>query len=256
MSGVVARCIDDGILTATFQHPASLNSMSHALELAIIDLCNDVAGDASVKAVVFTGGPGRSFCAGGDFNEVSAMTTAAEVDAWIDRLLALYVAVLRLDKPTIAAIDGYAIGIGFQLALACDLRLATPAARIIMWELKHGVACTIGSYMLQAFLGRAAMLDLVYTCEPVDLEWGVATRLLTRVVAAETLLAEAHGLASRLAAYPELSWRLTKQALNRDFIDGLLAIGPVSRQAHRAGFAARLAAPHFDRVLRRETITG
>ena len=256
MSSVLARRVEDGILTATFRQAVSLNPMSHALERAIIALCNDVAGDASVRAVVFTGGEGRSFCAGGDFNEVSAMTTAAEVDAWIDRLLALYVAVLRLDKPTIAAIDGYAVGIGFQLALACDLRLATPAARIIMWELKHGVACTIGSYMLEAFVGRAAMLDLVYTCEPVDLEWGVASRLLTRVVAGEKLLAEAHGLATRLASYPELSWRLTKQALNQGFIDGLIAVGPVSRQAHRAGFAARLATPHFDRILKRDTMTG
>jgi carboxymethylproline synthase len=249
MAALLDTDLADGVLTVRFRGVTSLNPISAALNLAIQDLCARSRDDDSVKAMVFTGGDGRSFCAGGDFNEVSAMRTGADVDAWIDRTLDLYLAVLAVDKPTVAAVDGFAIGIGFQLALACDLRVATPEAKFLMWELKHGIACTIGSYMLERFVGRAMMLDLIYDCEPLDLRRGLDNRLIHSLTPAGTLIDAARRLASRIVAYPELPRRETKRVVNADFIAGLRGVGPESRRAHREAFAAQSASQHFQKVL-------
>jgi enoyl-CoA hydratase/carnithine racemase len=80
MAGTVDILVSEGICTITLVGVTDQNPMSHALELAIIRACSDANADDKVKAIVFTGGPGKSFCAGGDFNEVAAMTTDAQVD--------------------------------------------------------------------------------------------------------------------------------------------------------------------------------
>lgn len=245
----VSLDLDGGVLAVTLQGATAQNPMSKAMNLELQELCRQVTADPAIEAMVLTGGPGRSFCAGGDFNEVAAMSTDADVDAWIDRTLDLYIAMLSVDKPTIAAVDGYAIGIGFQLALTCDLRVATPAAKFIMWELKHGVACTIGAFMLQEFFGRAAMLDLILDCEPLDLELGLASRAVHSLTDPDTLIPHAHALARRLADYPELSRRRTKEAVNAKFIAGLAGIREETRTVHREAFAANTAAEHFSRIL-------
>jgi len=90
----------------------------------------------------------------------------------------LYCGILQVTKPTVAAIDGYAIGVGFQVALCCDWRIATPDTQLLMWELKHGCACTVGGYMLERLLGRAAMMDIIYGCQAVPVDWAAAHKLL------------------------------------------------------------------------------
>jgi carboxymethylproline synthase len=81
------------------------------------------------------------------------------IEELIDRCIALYVSILQVTKPTIAAIDGHAIGLGVQMALSCDWRIGTSNAKMIMWELKKRVACPLGAYMLEGFFARAAMLE-------------------------------------------------------------------------------------------------
>src|SRR4029078_9600954 len=98
-----------------------------------------------VKAVVMTGGVGRSFSAGGDFNEVKNLSGGGDVDRWIDRVTELYVHALRVDKPTVAAIDKYAIGMGFQFALMFDQRVLTEGAEFRMPEARHGIGRSLGA---------------------------------------------------------------------------------------------------------------
>jgi enoyl-CoA hydratase/carnithine racemase len=251
MTSYIATELTERILTVTFQHPKIQNPMNRAMKREIIGLCARVAQDDAIGGVVFYGGAGRSFGAGGDFNEVAALTAAADVDAWIDLFTEMYVAVLSLEKPTVAALDGHVIGMGFQFALCCDLRLATPATNMVMSELQGGVACTFGAFMLRHMLGTAAMIDIAYTCRALDVAWAREARMLSEIAPPEQVLARACDTARRLAAYPALPFGLTKRAVNAPFIEGLRAVVPLSKQVHRAGFAAGAGTPHFERILKR-----
>src|SRR4029078_12793239 len=107
----------DGTRLIEMTHPAGTNAFGVEMERAVIEALERAQTSPEIKAVVVTGGVGRSFSVGGGFNEVKNLAGGDEVDGWIDRVTDLYLAALRIDKPTVAAVDGYAIGIGFQFAL-------------------------------------------------------------------------------------------------------------------------------------------
>ncbi|MHB0773984.1 enoyl-CoA hydratase/isomerase family protein [Bradyrhizobium sp. 1.29L] len=238
------------VLVAQFNHSNALNPMSLELENAIRSICRETEDNPAIRALVLTGGNERSFCAGGDFNEVAPITERAAVEAAIDRWIDFYCTILNVTKPTIAAVGGYAIGVGFQVALSCDWRLGSPATKLIMWELKHGIACTIGSYMLESFVGRGGMADLIYGCHAAPVSWAANHRLLHEVVESSALVERAIARAQILSEFPEVTFRRTKETVNRRFITGLRNIGPEAKEAHVAGVASSAAQQHFKRVLK------
>lgn len=238
------------ILVAQFNHANILNPMSLELENAIRSICRETEDSPAIRALVLTGGNDRSFCAGGDFNEVAQVSGREAVEAAIDRMIDFYSTILKVSKPTVAAIDGYAIGMGFQIALSCDWRVGSPGTKLIMWELKHGMACPVGSYMLETFVGRAAMSALVYGCEPVPVSWAADHKLLQEVVDSSSLVESAIARAQTLSEFPEITFRRTKESVNRRFIAGLNDIAPEAKEIHVAGFASGVAQQHFNRILK------
>ena len=112
-----------------------------------------------------TGGQGRSFSVGGDFEEVAALKTPESVAAWVERILESYITVQAVNKPVVMAVGNYAIGIGLQLALMGDWRVACEDSQLSMWELKKGITCTIGACILHRCLGRLAATRIIYGCE-------------------------------------------------------------------------------------------
>ncbi|WIW50203.1 enoyl-CoA hydratase/isomerase family protein (plasmid) [Bradyrhizobium sp. 62B] len=238
-----------GILIARFNHPNAHNPMSRELENAIRFVCHQTEENPTVRALVLTGGNGRSFCAGGDFSEVGNMSGRAAVEDFIGRTIDLYSAILKVTKPTVAAVGGYAVGLGFQLALCCDWRIGSPETKLLMWELKYGLACPVGGYMLENFVGRAAMLDIIYGCEAVPVSWATNHKLLNEVVDSSDLLRAAIARAQLLGAFPETTFRQTKASINQRFIAGLHKIAHEAKEAHVAGFASRAAEDHFKNVL-------
>ena len=240
-----------GIRIIRFNHDKPKNPFSDAMMEALGSALIAADHDDTVEAIVITGGEQRDFSVGGDFNEVSQMRTVNEVGSWIDRITRLYTTILGVSKPVVGATSGYAIGMGFQVAMLCDLRVGSEKTEFIMWELQKGLACTMGGYMLEKCVGRYHMLEMVYGCEPVTADEALRIGLLNKVVDVKDLIDESVAMARKLADYPAVPFRYTKESVNSTFIDGLYDIMNPSRFAHSASFEARTAADHFAKVLHR-----
>jgi carboxymethylproline synthase len=247
-SSVLEKMVDDVLilqLNAAHHH----NPISAEMEKAMAKCLKEANENDEVRAVIITGGRERSFSVGGDFNEVKHFTGGREVDEWINDIIEMYVACLEVEKPTIAALDNFVIGIGFQLALCCDYRIASSRSQLIMPELKNGIACVLGQYMLEKMLGRAAMQEIVFDCEAMPLADCLQLKLLNKVVEPEDLARQTMSMAKRLAAYPEVAYRLTKREINLDFAKGLRKIVPVAQSVHRAAFKDKSAQRFMNKIL-------
>ncbi|SAK41496.1 short chain enoyl-CoA hydratase [Caballeronia pedi] len=238
-----------GVRVVTLNHASRMNPFSAELENSIKAALARANADPSVTAVVVTGGPDRSFSAGGDFNEVKLMKGGEEVDRWIDRITDLYSSVLTVDKPTVAAIDGYAIGMGFQFALMFDWRQAARSAEFRMPELKHGIGCSVGAAILRHALGYSSMQEIVFACEPIDAETAMTYGIVNRLSTPEQLLLDAIARAEEMASYPQVPYRATKQTIVQSMREVLLQSADASKRVHKAAFLARSPHAHFARVL-------
>ncbi|WP_413735076.1 enoyl-CoA hydratase/isomerase family protein [Sodalis sp. RH21] len=233
----------------TLNHHNTHNAFNEALETAVRRALAAASQDDAVNAVVVYGGDNRSFSAGGDFNEVKNLNSDAAVEQWIDRVIALYQAVLNVDKPTVAAMDGYAIGMGFQFAMMFDRRVMAREACLAMPELKHGIGCSVGAAILRFTHGFSAMRDIIYQCDELDAQRCLDLRLVNQITDRKDLVSSALAQASQLAGYPVSAFSSTKRAVNAPFIMALNHSRDESKAVHKKAFAARDAQRHFKKVL-------
>jgi carboxymethylproline synthase len=250
----VSESDEGSVRVITLRHDNRNNPFSAELEDGIKAALARANQDPKVGAVVVTGGKDRSFSAGGDFNEVRLLKGGEDVDDWIDRVTDLYLSVLKVEKPTVAAIDGYAIGMGCQFALMFDWRQAASTAEFRMPELRHGIGCSMGVAILRHAIGHAAMQDIVFACEPISAEQAAAYRIVNRLSRPETVLRDAIARAAELAAYPQVPYRATKATIVAGMRDVLEQSAETSKRVHRAAFAARSPHAHFARVLGQEHV--
>ena len=241
---------EHGTRIIQLNHGNKHNLINQAVEHALIRALHQADQDPSVHAVVIYGGSGRSFSAGGDFNEVSKLSDDHEVDNWIDRITALYSSLLKLKKPSVAAINGYAIGIGFQLAMMCDVRLMSHRSELRMPELKHGIGCAMGAAILDTLLPWNHMRDIVYGCESINGERALKIGLVNQVVHESALLSMSVSAASRLSLYPKTAFRATKEVINMVMLERLCVSALSTKKVHRAAFAAGDAQRHFQNILK------
>ncbi|MCE9572554.1 MAG: enoyl-CoA hydratase/isomerase family protein [Deltaproteobacteria bacterium] len=244
----------DGIVRVQFNREKSTNAFSREMTLELTAVCKQLQADAAsasrrIHALVLTGGTGRSFSVGGDFNDVSRLAEETQIRTYLGEIIDLYIAILEVDIPVIAAIDRYAIGQGLQVALMADWRIGAHSCQLQMPELKNGVACPLGAILLEVLLGRAKMQELVFDCEMIDAPAARAHGLLSQLAATDDLQAAALAMAKRLAAYPRTSYVATKRIQNQRFVAALEQVREPSSQAHVAAFLERTGAKHFDRVL-------
>ncbi|MFJ5347708.1 carboxymethylproline synthase [Pectobacterium parvum] len=239
----------DGVRIITLNHPNKHNPFSRSLETSVKDALTRANADDSVRAVVVYGGAERSFSAGGDFNEVKQLSRSEDIEEWIDRVIDLYQSVLNVNKPTIAAVDGYAIGMGLQFALMFDQRLMASTANFVMPELKHGIGCSVGAAILEFTHGFSAMQEIIYQCESLDAPRCRDYRLVNQVVGSHALLDAAITQAHVMAGYPASAFINTKRAVNKPFIQLLEQTCEASKLVHKAAFQARDAQMHFQNVL-------
>ncbi len=234
----------------TLNHASRMNPFSEELEESIKVALARANSDSSVTAIVLSGGADRSFSAGGDFNEVKMMKGGKEVDRWIDRIIDLYTSVLLVDKPTVAAIDGYAIGMGFQFALMFDWRQAATSAEFRMPELRHGIGCSVGAAILRHAVGYTVMQEIVLACESIPAEKAVAYGIANRLSAPGRLMTDAIERAEDLATYPTAPYRATKRTIVESMRDVLLKSADASKRVHKEAFSTRSPHGHFARVLK------
>ncbi|MBD2797902.1 enoyl-CoA hydratase/isomerase family protein [Xenorhabdus sp. 18] len=229
-------------------HENKHNPFNEKLENATKDALSKADLDTNIKSIVVYGGKNRSFSSGGDFNEVKKLT-GGNVEHWIDRVIDLYSAVLNIKKPTIAAVDGYAIGMGFQFSMMFDQRIMSNEARFVMPELKHGIGCSVGATILSFTHGYNLMRKIVFECEELSSELCLKYCIANQVTDKEVLLETAIERANLLATYPEAAYSNTKKFMNKRFIEALEKCRQESKLVHKNSFGARDAQKHFQKVL-------
>lgn len=206
---------DDGVAVLTLDNPDMRNAMSDEMTASWVRAVDELAADTSVRAVVVTG-EGSAFCSGGNTGWI-----ASEPDASVDhlrtRMMAFYrawLSIRKLEVPTIAAINGPAIGAGLCLALACDIRYAARGAKLGVPFVKLGMhAGMAGTYLLPNVVGEAHARDLLLTGRVVQADEALGMGLVSRVMEPDVFLDEVLETAHGIAATAPIASKLTKLAL-------------------------------------------
>jgi enoyl-CoA hydratase/carnithine racemase len=205
----------DGVALLVLDNPDMRNAMSDEMTAAWSETVDALAGDRSVRAVVVTG-EGSAFCSGGNTSWIASEPDAS-VDHLRSRMLPFYrswLSIRRLEVPTIAAVNGAAIGAGLCLALACDLRYAASGAKLGVPFVKLGMHAGMGgTHLLPEVVGEAHARDLLLTGRVVDADEALRIGLVSRVLEPEGFLEGVLEIAAGVAANAPIATRLTKLAL-------------------------------------------
>ncbi|MFY9326903.1 MAG: crotonase/enoyl-CoA hydratase family protein [Georgfuchsia sp.] len=210
---------DGSIVTLTLDHPESRNALTGNTAVdEFVQACARINADLSVKVVVLTGA-GSVFSSGGNVKDMKRfadhLIPPAEIRDWyqtgIQRLpLALY----NLDVPTIAAVNGAAIGAGCDLTCMCDIRIASQTAKFAESFIKVGlVPGDGGAWLLQRIVGSSKAAEMTFTGDLIDAEEALKCGLVSRVVPSEQLMESAYDMARRIAANPGATLRLSKKLM-------------------------------------------
>ena len=209
----------DGIATITLNRPEKLNALNDKMAEELPRAFDEVATDDSVNAVVITGA-GRAFCAGADIQERFLGTIEKMKRGEINLALeptfpdAALPALLRIEKPVIASINGPAAGVGCTLTLACDIRIASENARFGFVFVKRGITAEFGStYFLPRLIGLGKTLELLLTGRIIDAEEAKEIGLVSQVVPADQLETATRELAKNIAESAPIAVRLTKKGI-------------------------------------------
>lgn len=210
----------DGIVTLTMNRPDERNALSEEHQmLEFVEVCRRIQRDTRVHVVVLTGA-GSSFSAGGNIKHMrdkksfSAGSPINIRDAYRNGIQKIPLALYELDVPTIAAVNGPAIGAGMDLSCMCDVRIASDRARFASSFVKLGIVpADGGAWLLSRTVGPAKALELMLTGETFGAEEARAMQLVSKVVPHDTLMDEAMRLARSIAAHPPLTLRLSKRLL-------------------------------------------
>jgi carboxymethylproline synthase len=244
---------EGGVGIVTFCHEKAQNPFSRALTRELIDSKDNWNNDDSIRSIVITGGEDRSFSVGGDFRDVSALKERDEIAEYLLEIIDLYVALLAIEKPVVMGVDHFAIGQGLQVALMGDWRVATSRSQYSMPELKNGVACPLGSAILEHFFGRSLMLDWVIGCAGFDADKAYEHKLVNEVVEPSNLLSHCYEKALEFANFPSVPYKLTKNIQNGRFIKVLNDIREPAAHAHVESFLVKAGKKHFDNILKQDT---
>ena len=204
--------LDDGIAVVTMDSPPA-NAFTDALHDEFLAALDHLAG-RTVRAAIVTG-TGRFFQAGGDMNRFLTLHTLADAEAFVRRAQSFMDRIAAAPWPTIAAINGYALGGGLEIALACDLRVAAADDRLGLPEVSYGIlAGAGGTQRLARLVGPGRAKWLMYTGRQLTaaqaLEWGI----VEQVVAPERLLDECRALATEIAGNSPVAVRHVKQCVD------------------------------------------
>ena len=204
----------DNMLTITLNRPAKKNALSNQLIDELRTAISEAKDNAEVRAVIMTGA-NSSFSAGADVGDVdlsSPVATKGFLEGFQDVLNSLE----GLGKPTIAAINGLALGGGCELALVCDIRIASKRATIGLSEIKLGLLPGGGgTQRLPRIVGMSKALEMLYTGDAIDAEDAYRIGLVSRVVDPDKLMDEARMLARSFVDKPPLALRMAKEAVKR-----------------------------------------
>jgi enoyl-CoA hydratase len=201
------------VAVITLNRPRVLNAMNRMLWIELEDALERSASDENVKALIITGA-GRAFSTGADLKE-SKDRNIDEYRAYLVRLQEITRRILRFEKPIIAAINGYALGSGYELALACDIRIASHDAQIGSPEARVSSSVTGGSFrLLPQLVGPGKAKELLFTAENISGRVAEAIGLVNKSVSPDDLLPEALAMAEKISENSAFSISMMKKGLN------------------------------------------
>ena len=205
---------DGAIGVVLLNRPEALNALSSALMDALVDALEQLDRDPGVRCIVL-GGNERAFAAGADVGELAAATP---IDLYENRRIDRWDAIRALRTPLVAAVSGFCLGGGCELAMACDLIVASETAQFGQPEINLGVLPGAGgTQRLTHAVGKALAMDVILTGRFLSADEALRAGLVARVVAREAWLAEAKRAAAAIAAKSPVSVRLAKEAVDQAF---------------------------------------
>lgn len=212
----------DGVATLTINRPERMNALRPQTGGEIRRAVAMARDDDDVRCLLITGA-GRAFCAGDDFQSIflaedrsssNKQRSIKRIKSGEDSLDDIF----ALEKPTIAAVNGAAVGYGMDIALYCDIRYASPNARFGWYFVRRGVLGTVGgTYILRQVVGLSKAFELTLTGDLIDGEEAARIGLVTKVVPPEQLVDEARAMARKLASGAPLAQRAVKRAMHKGF---------------------------------------
>jgi len=209
--------VKDGIATLTLNRPDRLNALGGSLREDLHDAVARSAADPEVRVMVITGA-GKGFCSGGDVKAMGEAKAGQRERPLIEKIAPgrdrTLLAMREAPQPIIAAVNGAAAGAGMNLALGCDIRIASTAARFTQAFVKRGLHPDWGgTYFLPRVVGTAKACEMIFTGDVIDAAEAERLGIVSRVVAPEELMPAAYELARRIAAGPPVAIRLAKRSI-------------------------------------------
>lgn len=216
--------VEDGVAVVTLNRPEAMNAINGAMRLALMALFPELDVRKDVKVIVITGAGDKAFCTGADLKERSAKTTEEMVH---DRhyLVAKSTShISTISKPVIAAIKGYCMAGGYEMALQCDILIASDNAIFSLPEVTHGFFPGGGACQrLPRLVGYQMAKELIFTGRRWDAKEAKELGLVNKVVPLDKVMDEAIAMARKIASYPAIGVMQAKRALNQSMEVGLHA---------------------------------
>jgi 2-(1,2-epoxy-1,2-dihydrophenyl)acetyl-CoA isomerase len=213
----IRREVHDAVATITLDRPDKLNAFTGTMREDLLEALRACEREETVRVVVLTGA-GRAFCAGGDVEYMSGLQASGDVESFrklLDAGRDVVLQIATMSRPVIASVNGVAAGAGCNLALACDYRIASDAAKLSQSFVKIGLHPDWGgTWLLPRLVGRSRAMEILMTGRMVDATEALAIGMVDRVVPAVELPAETGKLARTIAAAPPLPIAGIKRALD------------------------------------------
>lgn len=213
----------DGVATITLNAPDKLNAVSRKMRASLLLAVDELDKDDGVKVVILTGA-GRGFCPGADVSELR--DAPREEPSRYERLNGMakreIASFFKMDKPVIAAINGACVGLGFCIALSCDIRIASEKAKFGSGFIQLGAVPHSGlTYMLPRIVGTGKALQILLTGELIGAVEAEKMGIVNRVVPPEELMKVSQELALKMAQYYSIALELTKRVVYRSIVDDI-----------------------------------
>ncbi len=204
--------VDGHIARLTVNRPAKMNAMTDAMYAVIGEAVQSAESDTNVRAVIVTGAGDKAFSAGHDLAELADRDGDQGWQPWRGKR---FDQGLQCSKPLIAAVNGYCLAGGLELALFCDIRVATPTAQFGSPEVTRGILHGYGALRLPDLVGLSHALEMLTTGEYMDAETALRTGLVSHVVPESELIPTAESIANSIAANAPIAVRLIKELAYR-----------------------------------------
>ena len=208
---------DDSVAWLTFNRPEARNALTFDMWEELARVCDELAGDPDFRVLVLTGAGDRAFVAGTDINQFKEFTDRQHAIDYEQRISMVTDTLERFPRPTIAAIQGYAVGGGAQIALACDLRVCTPNARFgvpIARTLGNTLAAGGVARMID-LLGPARAKEIIFTARMIDAETAHSAGLVNDIFEPESFVENVQQLATTIAGHAPITIQTFKETVRR-----------------------------------------